>query len=224
MSASRVSTESCSGCGAELPAHARFCPECGTPADADGATVQQEVPHNETGPVPVSFDRVEPRLFGVTPPALLLAVAVAPARARARPVRRRPLAVRPDRPRRSPRFSSQRSSSSRAAAPYSPVTRASADARERAGSLVETLRARAAAAAEVRRIHSGLAVIEAERRSALLQLGEAAHRCDSLAEAACAPGSRSSTCRRRGSAASSTAGSSMPGRGFARRDSRYRRP
>jgi len=67
--------------------------------------------------------------------------------------------------------------------PHSPVTRASMDARERVGSVLETWRARAAATADVRRIHSGLALVDAERRTALLQLGEAAHRGDGPAEA-----------------------------------------
>jgi hypothetical protein len=67
--------------------------------------------------------------------------------------------------------------------PHSPVTRASAEARERAGSIWVTWRARAAATADVRRLHSGLAVLEAERRTALFELGAAAHRGDGLAEA-----------------------------------------
>jgi outer membrane biosynthesis protein TonB len=49
--------------------------------------------------------------------------------------------------------------------------------------MLETWRARAAATAEVRRIHSGLAIVDAERRSALLELGAAAHRGDGLGEA-----------------------------------------
>ena len=63
------------------------------------------------------------------------------------------------------------------------MTRKTADARERAGSILETWRARAVATAEVRRLHSGLAVLEAERRAALLELGAAAHRRDGIAEA-----------------------------------------
>jgi hypothetical protein len=68
--------------------------------------------------------------------------------------------------------------------PQSPVTRASADMRERAGSLWEAWRARAAASAEARRIHSDLAIVDAERRAALLELGTAAHERDGAAEAA----------------------------------------
>jgi hypothetical protein len=166
-----------------LPPGARFCPDCGTPTDVEGATVRQEVPPEETGPGPVSFTHAERHLFGVAPPMLLLAVAAGLLvvalvlfvaghwpfglifvglaallfAAFLEAARRRPGA--------------------------SPVARASTDARERAGSLLETWRARAAATAEVRRIHSGLAVVEAERRTALLELGAAAHRGDGLAEA-----------------------------------------
>jgi hypothetical protein len=180
MSASPAAAETCSNCGAELPRDARFCPACGTPADA-GATSRIELPPDETGPVPVSFDRAEPRWFGVTPPHLLLGVAVALAllafivfaaghwpyglillglaalllAAFLEVARRRP---------------------------HSPVTRASADMRERAGSWWETWRARAAANAESRRIHSGLAIVDAERRAALLELGRAAHEGDGAAE------------------------------------------
>jgi hypothetical protein len=144
--------------------------------------VRAEVPADETGAGPVSYVRPEPRMFGVTPPALLLAVAAGAIviavvlfvaghwpyglimlglgallfAAFLELARRRP---------------------------HSPVMRASTDARARAVSVLETWRVRAAATAEVRRIHSGLALIEVERRSALFQLGEAAHRADGMAEA-----------------------------------------
>ena len=182
MSASAAAAEPCTGCGAELPSGARFCPNCGTPAARSGSTVRVELPGAETGPVPVSYVRPEPRLFGVMPPALLLAVAAGVLAiafvlfitghwpfglimlglaallfaAFLEVARRRP---------------------------HSPVTRASTDARERVGSVLETWRARAGATNEVRRIHSGLALVDAERRTALLQLGDAAHRGDGPAEA-----------------------------------------
>jgi hypothetical protein len=77
MSASEA-PPSCAACGAAVPTTARFCPGCGRPVDPDtGTTVRAEVPPNETGPVPVSFGSVQPRLFGVTPPLLLLGLAVA---------------------------------------------------------------------------------------------------------------------------------------------------
>jgi uncharacterized membrane protein len=183
MSASRRAiAEACSGCGVELPRGARFCPECGTRAAGEGETVQQELPAEETGPVPISFERPQPRLFGVTPPALLLAVAAGvlvlalvlfvaghwPFGLIALGLAALLFAAFLEAARRRP---------------ASPVTRASMDARERAGSMLETWRARAIATAEVRRIHNGLAVLEAERRMTLLELGDAAHRADGIAEA-----------------------------------------
>jgi hypothetical protein len=63
------------------------------------------------------------------------------------------------------------------------VTRASVDARERARSSWETLRARQVATVEARRIQSALLLLETDRRSALQELGVAAHDQDSTAEA-----------------------------------------
>ena len=60
MSASPVAGDTCPNCGADLPAAARFCPACGAQVNA-GSTVQAEVPSHETGPVPVSLQRSEPR-------------------------------------------------------------------------------------------------------------------------------------------------------------------
>jgi len=68
----------CANCGSRLPKRSRFCPECGVRVDAgEGETAVQEVPPSETGPVPVEMSTVEPRFFGVTPPAALLALAAA---------------------------------------------------------------------------------------------------------------------------------------------------
>jgi hypothetical protein len=182
MSASAVAADhSCTHCGAELPRGARFCPSCGTPAAA-GETSRAEIPSNETGPVPVSLDRVEPRWFGVTPPHLLLGVALVtvalalilfvtghwPYGLIVLGLAALLLAAFLEVARRRP---------------HTPVTRASVDVRERAGSLLETWRARASATAEARRIQSGLFLIESERRTALFELGEAAHRGDGIAEA-----------------------------------------
>jgi hypothetical protein len=180
MSASARAAEPCSNCGADLPRDASFCPSCGTPADA-GATSRLDVPPDETGPVPVSFDRVEPHWFGVTPPHLLLGVALGvfalavvlfigghwPYGLIVLGVGALLLAAFLELARRRPNL---------------PVTRASSDVRERAGSWWETWRARAAAGAETRRIHSGLALIDSERRTALLELGRAAHEGDGTAE------------------------------------------
>jgi type IV secretory pathway TrbD component len=75
----------CANCGGGLTRKARFCPECGTRVDADdeqaGAaeapTESAALPPTETGPVPVTVATAEPRLFGVTPPMLVLALGVA---------------------------------------------------------------------------------------------------------------------------------------------------
>ena len=57
---------SCSNCGAELPERSRFCPECGTRVEAGpGETAVEELPPDETGPVPVEYETARPRYFGV---------------------------------------------------------------------------------------------------------------------------------------------------------------
>jgi outer membrane biosynthesis protein TonB len=67
---------SCANCGAELPNRSRFCPECGTRLEADpGETAVQEVPPDETGPVPVEYETARPRFFGVFRPGRALAPA-----------------------------------------------------------------------------------------------------------------------------------------------------
>jgi hypothetical protein len=184
MNASAAPAETCPACGADLPPHARFCPACGgsTLEDPAGETVRAEVPPDETDPVPVHVQRAETHWFGVTPPHLLLGVATAVSvfaivlfvvgewpyglillgigallvAAFLEAARRRP---------------------------SSTLTRTSTDARERARSMLETYRARSAATAEARRAQSRLLMLDSERRSALLELGAAAHARDSSAEA-----------------------------------------
>jgi hypothetical protein len=68
--------DNCPNCGAPLPQQASFCPSCGTRVER-GETVRAEVPAHETGPVPVTVERVSPRWFGLTPPTLLFGVACA---------------------------------------------------------------------------------------------------------------------------------------------------
>jgi hypothetical protein len=73
-----MSAGSCANCGARLPKRSRFCPECGTRVGAGpGETAVQELPPDETGPVPVELAVATPRFFGVTPPAAVLALAAA---------------------------------------------------------------------------------------------------------------------------------------------------
>jgi hypothetical protein len=67
MSAPEATT-TCRHCGGELPASARFCPECGSRVGADPSLEQAPLP--ETDEVPV-------RVFGSAPPALLLGLTVA---------------------------------------------------------------------------------------------------------------------------------------------------
>jgi uncharacterized protein YdcH (DUF465 family) len=70
----------CPNCGATPPRRARFCPECGTrleAGDSPADTAVLEAPLTETGPVPVDVSAAEPRWFGVTPPMLVFALAVA---------------------------------------------------------------------------------------------------------------------------------------------------
>jgi hypothetical protein len=70
---------SCGHCGAPVPAGARFCPECGTRVgdQRDASTAVLDTPPSETGPVPVTVSATEPRLFGVTPPMGVFALAIA---------------------------------------------------------------------------------------------------------------------------------------------------
>jgi hypothetical protein len=69
---------SCSNCGSRLPKRSRFCPECGMRVGAGPTeTAVQELPPEETGPVPVELSTAAPRFFGVTPPGAVLALAVA---------------------------------------------------------------------------------------------------------------------------------------------------
>jgi hypothetical protein len=183
MNASPAAAEVCAECGAELPYGARFCPDCGAATGpASGSTAGTEIRSGETGPASVSDERPEPRLFGVAPPLPLLAVAVAtlvvaivlfvaglwPFGLIVLGVGALLLAAFFE-------LAGRR--------PHSTFSRATVDARARTGSLLETWRVRAEATANARRIHNGLARVDAERRTVLLQLGEAAHRGDGIAEA-----------------------------------------
>lgn len=182
MNASRASAEACAACGAELPYGARFCPDCGATTALDGSTVRAEVPAEEARQGAVSYARPEPRLFGVAPPAPLLAVALGTLVVAIVffvvglwPYGLIVLGVA------ALLFAAFFELAGRR--PTSSLTRATTDARARTGSMMETWRARAEATANARRIHYGLARVADERRAALLRLGEAAHRSDGIAEA-----------------------------------------
>jgi hypothetical protein len=149
--------------------------------DDPDRTRRVELPGEETGPVPVSISHAETRWFGVTPPlALLLLALIAAAAAVASFVsgawpyglilvgvaalivagflevaRRRP----------DSRLTSYAATSA-------------ASAREHAAAAVERLLARSSARAEVQRVRNAQAALEADRRAAMLELGEAVHNQD----------------------------------------------
>jgi len=174
MSASALPADTCERCGVPLPPDARQCPVCGA-----GATSKLDVPPDETGQVPVVFDRAEPHWFGIAPPYLLLAVAVAVAvlaivlfAGGAWPFALIALGIAAllvsaflELVRRKPR-----------------TPRTGSDVRERAGSLWETWQIRAAAGAETRRIHSGLARVDSRRQAAFHELGRAVYAGDEEAQ------------------------------------------
>ena len=169
-----------------MPIRARFCPECGTELEEPAnRTVQVEVPAEETGPVPVSMQVSEPRWFGITPPSFLLGLAAVllvlaivlfavghwPYGLILLGISALLLAGFMEAARRRPHADTN-------------TARVGSDVREKARSRLEELRARSAVAAEARRIQSALLLIEAERKSALADLGAAAHAHDGTAEAA----------------------------------------
>ena len=183
MSVSAPAAETCASCGASLPGGARFCPECGSSVeDPVGTTLRVEVPPEETGPVPVSFSQAEPHWFGVTPPVLLLSLAAASAVVAVAlfatgswpyglillGVAALLLAAFLEVVRRRPGWG---------------VDHTPSGVRERAGSALETWRARAAVSTEARRIQSALLSLESERRAALLELGAASYRGDAAEDA-----------------------------------------
>ena len=68
----------CPHCGAKVAAGSRYCAQCGRPTDRTaGETEVEPLPLEETGRVPVERMRAEPRLYGVTPTTLVLALAAA---------------------------------------------------------------------------------------------------------------------------------------------------
>jgi hypothetical protein len=148
------------------------------PASHDPADETRRVPlpPDETGPVPVSLVRVEPRWFGVPPPLLLLglavfsfALAVALFVGGSWPFGLILLGL-----------------VALFAASFLEIARrrpsdAVVAARSWASSRLELLVARSSAVANEQRLRGDQAVIEAERRAALLRLGEAVQSDDGAA-------------------------------------------
>jgi zinc-ribbon domain len=65
----------CSNCGSPLPSGAKFCALCGA-AVQEGDTVRADVPPHETSAAPPVVQQAAPRWFGLTPPTVLLGLAV----------------------------------------------------------------------------------------------------------------------------------------------------
>jgi uncharacterized membrane protein len=146
------------------------------------STERVELPPDETGPVPISISRTEPRWFGVTPPLLapaialaLVVVAVALLATGSWPVGLLLLGA-------GALFLAACLESARRRR-HTLVARVSVDVRERASSTWESLRARFFAAVETKRIHNALAVLSSRRRDELFALGRATHGGDEDAAA-----------------------------------------
>jgi len=147
----------------------------GSPDQAD-QTRRVQLPPEETGPVPVSLARAEPRWFGVPSPMLLLglgalsfAIAVALFAVGRWPFGLILLGLTA--------FLAAGFLEVARRRPDSTLTRASSQAassaRSWASSRLELARARSSALAEAQRVRGARSVIESERRAARLRLGEA---------------------------------------------------
>jgi len=151
------------------------------PASPDHAdqTRRLPLPPDETGPVPVSLSRAEPRWFGVPPPLLLFGLAVLSFA----------LAVALFAGGSWPFGLILFGLAALFAAAFLEIARrrpsdAVVAARSWASSRLELLVARSSAVADEQRLRGDQAVIEAERRAALLRLGEAVQSQDEAAGAA----------------------------------------
>ena len=173
----------CPTCAEPVGDGARFCANCGTPLDS-GDTQRAPLPPHETGPVPVSYARAEPRYFGVTPATLLFGIAVAalvlaivsfatgrwPLGLVFVGVTLLTLAGFLEVARRKPDAA---------------VAKATGDAlwtlRQRAEAAVESLSARSQAARRIAALRRRLDELAAARQAQLLALGEATYRDDHVA-------------------------------------------
>jgi len=182
---SAPSEASCAACGTPLPPGSRFCPGCGAAVDAQGGETQAfDVPATETGPIPITFDRVEPRYFGVTPPMLLFGIAlgglaggIALFATGHWPVALILIGIAV--------LAGVGFAEVARRKPDTAVTRVSAEAlndfRARAGSALESLAARGRAGRETIRIRRELARLAAQRLERLAALGDAVYRGDPVA-------------------------------------------
>jgi hypothetical protein len=175
--------ETCPNCHADVPATARFCPECGTKLHGD-TTSELTLPPNETGPTPVSMQRAEPRWFGIAPPTALLVVsgvsllaAIVLFASHHWPFGLILLGI-------AALLLAGFMEAARHRPHAEPTPKRGSPVGERTRSAWEELRARSAAAADVKRLQSALLHVESERGQALHDLGLAAHAHDSQGEAA----------------------------------------
>lgn len=68
---------SCPTCGAEVDSGSRFCALCGTRLQGTDGTAVIDTPPHETSRAPVDVMRSEARFYGVTPPVTVLVLAFA---------------------------------------------------------------------------------------------------------------------------------------------------
>jgi hypothetical protein len=169
---------SCSSCGAQLPAAARFCPSCGESTEDEAATVRAPVPFEEPEPGPPTLAQSQPRWFGLTPPLLSLVLAVGAVGAAVAlfatdswpegvillGVAALFLALYVEVALRKPK-----------AAPVPLPTDALAQVRNRAGAAVEEIAVRSRAAGELLRLRHQRAALHETRRMLLADLGEAVY-------------------------------------------------
>lgn len=164
----------CPSCGEPVAPSARFCPGCGTRLEA-GSTVAVPLPPQPPGPAPVSVEAVEPRFFGVTPLSALLALGVAAAAVGV------VLLVLDSTLAGGVVLAAGVLALGLFAASMRWPAAAAGEVRSRALYLGAAASARTAARREVARLRQELDKIAAERRAALVALGEAVYAGDDAA-------------------------------------------
>jgi uncharacterized protein YhaN len=153
---------------------------------ADGHTERVELPDEAAGSVPVTIVRAEPRWFGVPPPLMLLGltgvcfvVAIALFATGSWPFGLILLGLSALFCAAFLEIAKRRPDSALTRKTHGRIVRA----RSWANAQVELTRARSSTIAESQRVRGAQAVIESDRRQALLQLGEAVQAEDDAAEA-----------------------------------------